>query len=103
MPPWRSFEIQVAGRMDYYSDFKFTFNPKASVRWQPSSKFLVRGTIGNSFLAPSMHALYGTVTEGYPFIVDTVSCFQEMQATNDFQKLIGDLGQSEELAKDFFD
>ena len=45
-------ELTVAGRIEDYSDFGTTTNPKIGLSWAPHSSLNVRGTFGTSFRAP---------------------------------------------------
>ena len=45
-------EMTLAGRLEDYSDFGSTFNPKVGVAWQPRNGVTIRGTWGTSFKAP---------------------------------------------------
>jgi iron complex outermembrane recepter protein len=63
IPVVRNLEATVAVRHDNYSDFGGTTNPKASFRWQPSKEFLLRGSYGSGFRAPSFFQVYGSVSE----------------------------------------
>ena len=99
-------ELQLAGRGDYYSDFGLTLNPKLAFRLKPQSNILFRGSLGTAFLAPSLHSLYQSVAEGFPWIFDTVACYNELNSKNAFNKVyekLGDLSseKKETLAKDF--
>ena len=47
-------ELTIAGRLDDYSDFGSTFNPKFGVSWMPADDLRIRGTYGTSFRAPSL-------------------------------------------------
>ncbi|HET9577828.1 MAG TPA: TonB-dependent receptor [Usitatibacter sp.] len=58
MPFFRSFEADLGIRYDNYQRTGSTTNPKLSVRWQPTSQFLVRGSVGSGFRAPSLTDLY---------------------------------------------
>lgn len=51
-------DMQFAGRMDHYSDFGTTFNPKFSLRWQPVERLALRGNVGTGFKAPALQELY---------------------------------------------
>ncbi len=64
IPIVKTLEGDVAVRYDHYSDFGSTTNPKVSLRWQPVSTFLVRGSYGTGFLAPSLYQLYIPQTTG---------------------------------------
>lgn len=58
MPFFRSFEADVGIRYDNYQRTGSTTNPKLSVRWQPTTQFLARGSIGSGFRAPSLTDLF---------------------------------------------
>lgn len=99
--PYSTLEIQGALRSDYYSDFGFTLNPKGAVRWQPFNSLLVRGSVGTSFIAPSMHNLYGSIGVGYPTLIDKVACYNELSQSNAFNNLKNKYGKNDEFIKDF--
>ena len=54
LPFAKGFEGTVAARYDHYSDFGSTFNPRASMRWQPNRQILLRTSVGTGFRAPSL-------------------------------------------------
>ncbi|MEP7061959.1 MAG: TonB-dependent receptor [Betaproteobacteria bacterium] len=58
VPILKSLEGDVAVRYEHYSDFGSTTNPKVSLRWQPSRAFLMRGSYGTGFVAPSLYQLF---------------------------------------------
>ncbi|MBI5424573.1 MAG: TonB-dependent receptor [Opitutae bacterium] len=58
--PAGSLEMQLAGRFESYSDFGETTKPKAALVWRPVPEVLVRGSYGESFLAPNLAFLYTT-------------------------------------------
>ena len=64
VPLTKALEANLAIRTDYYSDFGRTNNPKVSVRWQPGSRVLVRGSYGTGFLPPSLYELFVPLTRG---------------------------------------
>jgi iron complex outermembrane receptor protein len=45
-------DLTLAGRIERYSDFGITANPKVGLRYQPESGLVLRGTWGTSFKAP---------------------------------------------------
>lgn len=45
-------ELTLAGRLEEYSDFGSTFNPKIGLAWAPVTALNLRGTWGTSFKAP---------------------------------------------------
>jgi iron complex outermembrane receptor protein len=58
MPILKSLEVTVSGRYDKYPDFGSTFNPKLSLRFQPSPSWLARGAVTTGFRAPSLYELH---------------------------------------------
>ena len=75
-------EIHLAGRLDYYNDYGFTFNPKVAARFQPSENFLFRASYGESFQAPPLWILEIEETSGYAALYDTVACYNELNKTD---------------------
>lgn len=57
-PLARKLDLDLAARYDNYQGVGDTVNPKASVRWQPTSSFLMRSSVGTGFRAPSLTDLY---------------------------------------------
>lgn len=57
-PISKELEGNLALRQDNYSDFGRTNNAKASLRWQPMTQVLVRGSAGTGFRAPTLVDLY---------------------------------------------
>jgi iron complex outermembrane receptor protein len=53
----RSLEFSLAGRVDHYSDFGTTTNPKVGVTWAMASALTVKGSYGTSFRAPALSDL----------------------------------------------
>lgn len=51
-------DVDAAVRYDHYQGVGGTFNPKGSVKWQPTSWVLLRGSIGTGFRAPSLTDLF---------------------------------------------
>jgi len=58
VPIVKTLEVDAAVRYDHYSDFGDTTNPKVSARWQPTQNFLLRGSYGTGFVAPSLYQLF---------------------------------------------
>lgn len=73
-PFTRELEGQFALRFDRYGGIGSTTNPKAGLRWQPGKAFLLRGSAGTGFRAPSFSELYRPTVYGTSsaFIYDTV-------------------------------
>jgi len=59
MPGFRQLDINVAGRIDDYSDVGETTNPKFGLNWRPIEDLMVRASYGTSLRAPSFAELYG--------------------------------------------
>jgi len=59
VPVHKMLEVQLAARMDRYSDFGSTTNPKVGFKFQPVKSFLVRGSWNKGFRAPTLDDLYG--------------------------------------------
>ncbi|MGC8517681.1 MAG: TonB-dependent receptor domain-containing protein [Steroidobacteraceae bacterium] len=51
--------IDVAARLDHYSDFGSSTNPRVGIAWQPVRGLKLRGTLSRSFKAPNFYELYG--------------------------------------------
>jgi iron complex outermembrane receptor protein len=61
IPIVKHLEADVAVRHDRYSNADAT-NPKVSLRWQPVSQVLLRGSYGKGFREPSLPELYNQQT-----------------------------------------
>ena len=59
VPVMKDLELNFAGRYDHYNDVGGSFNPKVSLRWQPTRQLLVRGSFNKGFRAPTLFDLYG--------------------------------------------
>lgn len=51
-PGLRRLELTAAARVEHYSDFGTTINPKVGLLWSPARGLKVRGTYGTAFRAP---------------------------------------------------
>jgi iron complex outermembrane receptor protein len=58
IPVLKTLEINLQARYDKYSDFGNTFNPKLSVRFQPTPQLLFRGSVNTGFRAPTLYEIY---------------------------------------------
>ena len=58
LPLVRALDLQVAVRVDRYSDFGTTTNPKLALRWQPTPPLMLRASAGTGFRAPSLSELF---------------------------------------------
>ena len=66
---------------------RFTINPKVAFRFKPHSQFLLRGSVGTAFVAPSLENLNQSKSEGYPDIFDTLACYNELKAGGAFNEV----------------
>ncbi|MBY0385574.1 TonB-dependent receptor, partial [bacterium] len=72
--PIKSLQLQAAVRMDKYSDFGSTVNPKLALGYQITSQLSFRSSFGTGFKAPDLRSLYqGSVTRPQRFR-DEVIC-----------------------------
>ena len=69
LPITSTFEINLAGRFEKYSDYGNNFAPKAAFRWQPLETLTLRGSVGRGFVAPTLDV----ITQATAFSADTVS------------------------------
>lgn len=53
LPGLRSLDLSIAGRVEDYSDFGTTANPKIGVDWKLARDLTFKGSFGTSFRAPS--------------------------------------------------
>lgn len=84
VPIVKSLDGGVALRFDDYSDFGSTTNWKANVRWQPSQQWLVRGSYGTGYRAPTLTDLYEPqVLQNSSQFFDPVTGAQNLQV-NEF-------------------
>ncbi len=78
MPGFQELTVSLAGRYDDYSDFGSTTNPKVGITWKPFDALKLRGSWGESFVAPSLadDARVGVtrvVTTNFPFLRPTAA------------------------------
>ncbi|MDB5918745.1 MAG: TonB-dependent receptor [Massilia sp.] len=62
VPIIKDLELNAAGRYDRYSDVGGRFNPKVSLRYQPTRQLLLRSSYNRGFRAPTLFDLYGPQT-----------------------------------------
>ena len=102
------FELQLAWRVDYYSDFGFSNfgirqlaegfsgnifekiqglelldyligTPKIAFRFQPAPNVMFRGSVGSAFKAPDLSSLYKSSSSSFPRLTDSVACIAQIQ------------------------
>jgi iron complex outermembrane receptor protein len=60
IPLMKNLDLTAALRFDDYSDFGNSTNPKLTLRYQPMSNLLLRGTYSTGFRAPSLYEINST-------------------------------------------
>ncbi|MBL9203014.1 MAG: TonB-dependent receptor [Opitutaceae bacterium] len=63
IPLLRGLDFNAAGRIDQYTGFGSSKNPKFTVRWAPTDKFLVRSAYSTGFRVPTFKQMFDPVTE----------------------------------------
>ncbi len=69
-----SVELQLSLRHDQYNDFGGTTNPRIASRWKINNTFMVRGSAGTGFQAPTLQDSYGPKLTGFLFVRDYLLC-----------------------------
>ncbi len=59
LPFVRSLDVSIAGRVENYSDFGRTSNPRVGVNWKPVDDLSIHASYGTSFKAPLLFQLTG--------------------------------------------
>lgn len=63
LPVFDMLEITLAGRVDNYTGFGTTWNPKASVKFRPMEWLMFRGSYNTGFRVPNFNQIFNGVTE----------------------------------------
>lgn len=79
IPVVKGLEATVSARYDHYSDFGNTSTAKAGFRWIPAAGFLVRGSLGTGYHAPSVPQL-NAAPQSYGVTEDPYDCTPALQA-----------------------
>jgi iron complex outermembrane receptor protein len=64
VPFVQALDVNVSGRIDHYSDFGSTKNPKIAANWQVNDSIKIRGNWAQSFVAPPLNQV-GDPRQGY--------------------------------------
>jgi iron complex outermembrane receptor protein len=62
-PIFRQLEISVAGRIDDYTGFGTTTNPKVTAKFRPIEWVMFRGSYNTAFRVPTFNQIYNGVTQ----------------------------------------
>jgi iron complex outermembrane receptor protein len=63
LPVLKQLEITAAVRRDDYTGFGATTNPKVSMRYAPSERFMMRGSYSTGFRVPTFKQMFDPFTE----------------------------------------
>lgn len=63
VPLFKGFEVSLAGRVDDYSGFGTTTNPKVSLKYRPFKPILLRGSYNTAFRVPSFNQIFNPDTD----------------------------------------
>ena len=72
-PGFYSMDVQVAGRVDKYSQFGSTENPQVRLRWEMIPGLVVRGGYSTAFRAPGLNELAAGGNEAFETVFDPVT------------------------------
>jgi iron complex outermembrane receptor protein len=72
--PVKELEIQLAGRVDHYSDVGTTTNPKVALAFRPIKQVLLRSSFSGGFRAPGITDIYAGEESKYNKFRDAVTC-----------------------------
>ncbi len=87
-PMSKKLELNLAGRVDKYSDFGTSFNPKLAAKYNLNDQTLLRASVGTGFKAPTLSQLYGAQSEGYQSFIDRKACAANSAACSTAQYLV---------------
>jgi iron complex outermembrane recepter protein len=63
VPIFKGFELTLAGRLDDYSGFGTTTNPKISLKYRPFKPIMFRGSYNTAFRVPSFNQIFNPDTD----------------------------------------
>jgi len=63
LPIFKMLELSAAGRVDNYTGFGSTFNPKFTAKFRPVDWLLARGSYNTGFRVPSFNQIFNGVTQ----------------------------------------
>jgi len=92
LPLHKTIDLQLALRLDDYSNFGSTTNPKIGLGWRPVKPLLVRATWGTSFRPPTFRELHDPGAESFGFVFEDP---HRCPATGDFFDCFGRLVEVE--------
>jgi iron complex outermembrane receptor protein len=63
VPIVRNLDLNLAGRLDEYTGFGTTTNPKVTLRYAPSARFLTRASYSTGFRVPTFKQMFDPITD----------------------------------------
>jgi iron complex outermembrane receptor protein len=82
IPILDGFEATVAGRYDDYSDFGDNFSPQIGLRYEIADGYVIRGSYGEGFRAPTLPVLTQQTSFSATSVDDPQSCIATGQPEN---------------------
>jgi iron complex outermembrane receptor protein len=79
IPVLKELELGAALRYDHFSDFGSATTGKASFKWSPTPTFMLRGSVGNGFHAPTVPQV-NAIQQSYGVTSEKYSCTPGLQA-----------------------
>lgn len=74
LPLVKDLEIQAAARLDRYSDYGNSVNPKLGVKWRASPSLALRGSWQTGFRAPSLTEIADSDVSAFTTVLDPKRC-----------------------------
>ncbi len=74
---FKALELQLAGRLDNYSDFGDSFNPRIGLTWEFLPGYDLKLLYSSAFRAPSFGNLYDFIFGNPDLKPETVDTYQE--------------------------
>ncbi|WP_304562944.1 TonB-dependent receptor domain-containing protein [Sphingomonas immobilis] len=77
IPVFKQLELSAAGRVDDYTGFGSTFNPKFTAKFRPVEWLMFRGSYNTGFRVPSFNQIFNGVTQSPnpgTSLVDPTTC-----------------------------
>ncbi len=84
MYPVQELEVQLAGRVDSYSDVGATTNPKLALAYRPMKEVLFRGSVAGGFRAPGITDIYAGEEASFQNFRDAVGCSNNGECDRSF-------------------
>src|SRR5690606_13706919 len=87
LPFTSTFEVDIAGRYEKYSDYGSNFAPKIATRWHPIDSLTLRGSVGQGFVAPTLDVITQETAFSADPVFDPATCYDN---TGDLALCSGD-------------